>query len=309
MSVNATVLAVCVNWNGQEVLAETLSSLLKSNYPLLDVLVVDNDSRDGSLACIPPSVKTLRLRENRGYGAALNAAVRLVEGQQPWLEGQQPEPPSGSLARPDYYLMLNNDMVLEESMVGELVQFALRKGKAILGPKILRYDEPHRLEAAWGRVDWSHVLASYQGKGAPDGAHWSQPRRAQLLLGSALLLPREVFEQVGLFDENFFMYHEEVDFLYRAGRKGYPIYHCPSARAWHHGQYGTRKQPLQKVFWTRRNAVYFLRKHRAGLIQWGYFYLRLVGSLLYNLALFRWERARIICQGMAAGWKISPHHK
>ena len=169
MSVNATVLAVCVNWNGQEVLAETLSSLLKSDYPQLDVLVVDNDSRDGSLACIPPSVKTLRLMENRGYGAALNAAVRLVEGQQPWLEGQQPEPPSGSLARPDYYLMLNNDMVLEESMVGELVQFARRKGKAILGPKILRYHEPNRLEAAWGRVDWSHVLASSRAREPPMG--------------------------------------------------------------------------------------------------------------------------------------------
>ena len=189
MSTNATVLAVCVNWNGQEVLSETLASLLKSDYPQLDLLVVDNASTDGSLDQIPSSVKTLRLAENRGYGSALNAAVRLVSDRQSAFQ-------AGSLAKPDYFLMLNNDMVLETEMVGELVQFAQRKGKGIFGPKILRYQEPNHLEAAWGRVDWSHVLAHYQGQGAPDGPQWSHPQSAQLILGSALLISREVFHEV-----------------------------------------------------------------------------------------------------------------
>lgn len=190
MSIDAKVLAVCVNWNGQKVLSETLASLLKSDYPQLDILVVDNASTDGSLDRIPSSVKTLRLPENRGYGSALNAAVRLVSDQQSASQ-------AGSLAKPDYFLVLNNDMVLETGMVRELVQFAQRKGKGIFGPKILRYQEPNHLEAAWGGVDWSHVLARYQGQGAPDGPRWSHPRNVQLLLGSALLISREVFHEVG----------------------------------------------------------------------------------------------------------------
>lgn len=100
------------------------------------------------------------------------------------------------------------------------------------------------------------------------------------------------------------MYHEEVDFLYRAGCKGYPVYHCPSARAWHRGQHGTRDQPLQKVFWTRRNAVYFLRKHGAGMARWTYFFLTLCASLVYNLTLLRWPRARVICRGVKAGFRL-----
>ena len=299
MSTDATVLAVCVNWNGKEVLPATLASLIESDYPRLDILVVDNASSDGSLELVPSSVKTLRLPENRGYGAALNAGIRSLQTLLPAGEGQ--EPPI-----PDYFLILNNDLIVEDSMVGRLVQFAEAKGTGIYGPKILRYQEPDRLEAAWGEVDWSHVLARFHGKGAVDGPHWNATRDARLLLGSALLTAGEVFADVGFFDENFFMYHEEVDFLYRAGQKGYPIYHCPFARAWHLGAQGTRGRPLEKIFWTRRNAVYFLRKHRAGALKWSYFFLTLLGSLVYNLVFLRWPRAATIYRGIAAGLRLEP---
>lgn len=298
MSTDATtVLAVCVNWNGKEVLPATLASLMKSDYPRLNILVVDNASTDGSLERVPPSVKTLRLPENLGYGAALNRGIRSLGGKQPGAKKPGP-------AIPDYFLILNNDLMVEDTMVKQLVEFAEATGKGIYGPKILRYQEPDRLEAAWGKISWSHVLARFHGKGARDGPRWNSTRSAPLLLGSALLMAREIFSDVGPFDESFFLYHEEVDFLYRAGQKGYPIYHCPFARAWHRGAQGTRDRPLQKVFWTRRNAVYFLRKHRAGPLKWSYFFLTLLASLTYNLAWLRWPRAGTICRGIAAGFKL-----
>ncbi len=84
--------------------------------------------------------------------------------------------------------------------------------------------------------------------------------KVELLLGCALLVHRQVFESIGLFDPAFFMYHEEADFLHRAAQKGFPIYYCPFTHIYHRSGYGTLDAPLKKVFWIRRNAIYFFEK-------------------------------------------------
>ncbi len=100
MSTHRKVLAVCVNWNGQRVLAETLSALRQSHYASLEIVVVDNASTDGSLALVPPSIRVLALDQNRGYAAALNAAIR---GSQESVDAG-----SGRNKGPDYFFLLNN---------------------------------------------------------------------------------------------------------------------------------------------------------------------------------------------------------
>lgn len=304
MPAHAPVLAICVNWNGRDVLPDTLRSLLDSDYPELEILVVDNASTDGSAGLVPPQIKILRLPENRGYGAGLNAGIRAATMRERFpLDDREPLADArGSDAH--YVLLLNNDIVLEKTAVSRLVECAEKRGAAICGPKILLRDQPDRLEAAWGTVSWSHVLAHYRGKKAKDSARWNEVKEVQLLLGSVLLVSGKIIADVGNFDESFFMYHEEVDFLYRAGKKGYPAYYCPLARVFHKSGYATRETPLQKVFWTRRNAVYFLRKHRAGLHKWLFFYVTLVASLSYHLILFRFRRAILIWRAVREGFKI-----
>ena len=226
MSADGGVLAVCVNWNGRGVLGDTLAALVASAYSELRVWVVDNASRDGSLEEVPSQVRTLRLARNGGYAAAINAAVREA---------------SKDSSRPRYYLLINNDVVVTPDLVWRLVEFAEGKGPGIFGPAILRQADPSRLDAAWGRLSWSHVLARYYGKGAQDGLRWRRTRRVELLLGCLLLVHADVFDAIGPLDERFFMYHEEVDFLYRASRGGFPSYYCPfrpgsaSGRPFHPG--------------------------------------------------------------------------
>lgn len=291
MSTDRKVLAVCVNWNGQQVLAETLSALSQSHYRSLEIVVVDNASTDGSLALVPPSIRVLALDQNRGYAAALNAAIR---------ESQKSVGIGGDEA-PEYYYLLNNDIVVDPDALCQLVQFAEERGAGIYGPKILRHEDRSRLDAAWGHLNWSHVLCSYQGKGASDGPRWNHVKPVDLLLGCALLVHRQIFEKVGLFDESFFMYHEEVDFLYRAARMSYPIYYCPFAQALHRGAHSTRQRPQQKTFWIRRNTVLFFKKHEVGTWRWVFFWSTLVASLLYNILLFRWRRVRTILEGVREG--------
>ena len=246
------VLAICINWNGERVLHKTVDSLLHCDYAALKVLVVDNASDDKSACSLPSTVEVMKLEANLGYGGAINAALRSH------LDADSAP----------YFLLLNNDVLLAKDTLSRLIGFASDKGPGIFGPRIVQFEDSSRLEAAWGKVTWSHVLASYYGKNRRKiGARWNRMRQVELLLGSTLLVHRRIFEKVGLFDEAYFMYHEEVDFLFRARRSGFPIYYCPFTEVIHYGGHSTRRQPLKKTYWIRRNAVYFLRKHRASRLQ------------------------------------------
>ncbi len=290
MAADADVLAICVNWNGKEVLGPAVQALFASTYRPLRAVVVDNASSDASMQSVPAVAEIVRIEENRGYGAAINRI---------WQEVQ-----AGKRPRPCYYLLLNNDVLVDPEMIARLARFAAGKVPAIYGPKILQWHQPDRLDMAWGRLRWHHVLADFSGKQAPDGPAWNDVREVEVLQGSALLLDAAVVDSVGFFDEQFFMYHEEVDFLYRARLRGCRAYYCPFAKAFHWGAHSTRERPLQKIFWTRRNAVYFMRKYQAGMARWPYFLTTLAGSIAYNLLSLNWKKTRAIVSGVKAGFQM-----
>lgn len=286
-------MAICVNWNGRGVLGSTVISLLQSDYPNLQVVVADNASTDDSLEELPEEVAVCKLEQNAGYGGALN---RVIE---PLLHGQEK-----GVKIPDYFLLLNNDLEFEGDAVRRLVEKARQEGAGVYGPKVVSFSEPSCLDAAWGRLTWSHVLTRFYGKGASAlEDRWNRTRRVELLMGCCLLVHRDVFETVGLFDERFFMYHEEVDLLYRAGDSDFPIWYCPQAEVRHRGAFSTRSQPLQKVYWLRENTVRFLRKYRPGALRWACFWTTLSGSLLFNLLAFRWNRVDVIYRGVKKGFE------
>lgn len=290
MATDQDVLAICVNWNGVQVLGPAVQALLKSTYRPLHLVVVDNASTDNSLVALGSEIDIVRIEENRGYGAAINRI---------WKEVL-----AGARKRPGYYLLLNNDVLVDADMLGRLIGFAAGKPPGLYGPKVLQWQVHDRLDMAWGTLKWHHVLADFEGKQAIDGPRWNTPREVELLQGSVLLLDSRVVESVGLFDEQYFMYHEEVDFQYRARRRGCLSHYCPSAVAYHWGAHGTKTRPLQKIFWTRRNAVYFMRKHACGVSRWPFFLLTLAGSVGYNLLSLRWRRAEAIVSGARAGFMM-----
>jgi N-acetylglucosaminyl-diphospho-decaprenol L-rhamnosyltransferase len=289
MAADARVLAICVNWNGRGVLGGALEALLGGDLIPSQTVVVDNASTDGSVDRLPAGVELIRLPQNVGYGAAINRI---------WEQTR-----TGARPAPDYYLLLNNDVFVTRETLRRLVAFAAGAGPGIYGPKILNRRDPQRLDMAWGALTWTHVLARFVGKGAP-GDRWTGPRRVELLQGSILLMDAVVVDAVGLFDERFFMYHEEVDYLYRAAGKGYAAYFCPDAEALHEGAHSTRGTPELKIYWTRRNTVYFLRKHRATAWRWFRFFVTLAASLGYNLVLLRWRRAATIVRGIRDGFAM-----
>ncbi|HRR56026.1 MAG TPA: glycosyltransferase, partial [Acidobacteriota bacterium] len=130
MSTSPRILAVCVNWNGRAVLPAALASLRAGGVdpPLI---VVDNASTDGSpdWVDLPASrSRLLRVAENRGYGAAVNEAIR----RRPTLFPEEPPP--------DWFLVFNNDVTFSPSALAGLIPFAESTGPGIYGPKIVRWD-------------------------------------------------------------------------------------------------------------------------------------------------------------------------
>jgi GT2 family glycosyltransferase len=296
MAKKGRVLAICVNWNGGEVLSETLNSLIHSDYPDLDITIVDNASRDGSVDNLPSSLHQVRLSSNLGYGGALNHVLHQV------LD-------NGDCVY-DYFLLLNNDLTLATDTVSKLVSCAQRTESHAVAPRVLLFDDKTRIEAAWGEVVWSHVLVDFKGKNAlSNDLRWKENRSVQILLGSILLIHRSLIETVGYFDERFFMYHEEVDLLYRAWLNGMKSFYCSETEVLHRSGHSLRRHPNKKIYWIRKNTVLFLRKYNVPFGKWSRFFGTLIISLGVNLILLRFSRLGAICSGVVDGFRSEMNSK
>jgi len=254
------VVAVVVNWNGGEDNLACLRSLLGQTGPPAEIVFVDNGSSDGSAELVAerfPDVRVLRNAENLGFGGASNQGIAL-----------------GLERGADAAFLVNNDVELPPDTLAQLVEALGREpGVGIVGPRVLYRDEPHRIWAAGGVLTWRRNLTTLCGHGGADHPRWQRTRRVDYVPGCAMLVRREVFERVGLFDPEYFMYTEDVDFCLGASRAGFASL-CEGRAAAHHaaststgGGYNPRRKYMMGV-----NSIWFLRRY-AGAPQWASFVL------------------------------------
>ena len=206
-------------------------------------------------------------------------------------------------AADDYFLLLNNDILVEPETVSRLLELAREKGPGVYGPKVLLQDRAGPIGRRLGANHLESRPLFLPGQGSPG------PRAVRSRFGGCNCCwdapcwsTGGCSRTWGSSTSGYFMYHEEVDFLFRAGRRGYPCYYCPAARVHHRRAHSTRDKPLQRVFWVRRNTVLFLRKHRVGTWR-GVLGKTLVLSLVWNIVLLRWQRVAAIWRGVVAGMR------
>jgi len=219
--VTADVLHVIVlNWNGESVIGPCLRSLEQVTDVSLRIIVVDNASTDDSIELVRrdfPEVAVIENGRNLLFAEGNNVGLRsaLANGGR-------------------YLLLLNNDTEVDPGFAVRMYE-ALRGDEhiGIVGPKILYYDDPRRIW--YGGGDFYPVLGVPRHRHIRriDGSFADRRRDTGYVSGCALLVRREVIEDIGMLDPVYTMYCEDVDFCLRARRSGWRCVYEPSAVVWH----------------------------------------------------------------------------
>jgi len=241
------VAAAVLSWNLRDRVIECISALLKENA-VDKVILVDNLSRDDTPEAVResfPSVLVIENDKNLGFAGGNNVGIRKA------ME-------SGA----DFVLIMNSDALPAEGSIARLIEAAVVEGAGAVGGKPVRRDNPAVLDAAWGVINWRNFASRLEGEGAPDGPAYSERRNVDYPLGVAMLLNVMALKEVGLFDEQYFAYHEEMELCHRMRLKGWPVIFEP-ARFLHGGSESLREAGahLVREYLLARNSVRFVKKY------------------------------------------------
>lgn len=240
MAVHVSV--IIPNWNGWDLLRPCLDSLQRQVYRDFEVIVVDNGSTDGSVSKLwekYPWVHTLALEKNRGYSGGCNAGIRRAEG--------------------DLLVMLNNDTEMDTHWLAALVDAADRHPEAgSFASRIMIHDDPHIIHSAGdlyrrdgtsdSRGVWTEYASPYDEEAYVFGG-----------CGAAVAYRQKMLEEVGLFEEAFFMYCEDVDLSWRAQLAGWKCIYVPEAVLYHH--HGASSGGALASYYVGRNSLWVIARN------------------------------------------------
>jgi GT2 family glycosyltransferase len=247
---------VLLNYNNHHFTIDCLKSLEHVMYPNFEPIVVDNGSKEESINAVKqafPETILLVTGKNQGFTGGNNVGIRYA------LE-------HGA----DYVMLLNNDTVVAPDMFDLMIE-VMEKDPSIgvTGPMIYYYDSPEMIWSIGGEIDWNSGTTRMLGLNEVDkGQYGLTPQPTDFITGCALLVRREVWEKVGLLDDNFFIYYEETEWCVRAGRGGFKLYYVPMAMMWHKISIEARAVSPWVYYYMTRNRLLFLHKSKVGLRTW-----------------------------------------
>jgi GT2 family glycosyltransferase len=248
--------SVCiVNWNCREMLRACLESLQDQPQGVrLETIVVDNASTDGAADMVArsfPEVSLIRNSENAGFARGNNQAAQLARGR--------------------YFFFLNNDTVVPAGTLRRLVEFADRHPEAgIIGPRLR--DAEGNIQVSWRArptvpiflhrtrlLGWTGLFRRAHRLYRRGAGEIQRPQRVEILMGAAMLMPRDVFFRAGRWDEEFVFGGEDLDLCARIGDR-HPLIHLPEVEILHHGRVSTRKHLRFSSIAIPAGFVRYLRK-------------------------------------------------
>ena len=252
---------IVVNWNGCDLVRQCLTTVYGETKGIrFEVIVVDNQSSDGSVDMLRsefPQTKVIASEVNLGFAAGNNVGMAAASGR--------------------YLLLLNPDTLLKGNAIAQMVTFADAHPKAgVLGPRVLNQDGtlqlscfmyPSLLNLALSAFWLNKLFARnrFFGREAMSWNTTTKERPVDVVSGCCMLVRREVYEQVGGMDESYFMYFEETDWCYRAGRIGWEITYAPVAEIVHLGGATTEAVKSDMMAQHAASLLLYFRKHK-GLV-------------------------------------------
>lgn len=285
MSYRVTV--IILNWNGRRFLARCLRSLLAQSYQDFQAVLVDNGSTDGSVPFVRerfPEVRLIVNQENRGFAAANNQAIRVTDSP--------------------FVVTLNNDTEVVPEWLGELVSAAdTDQEVGACASRMLFAQRPEMINSAGIALDRAGIAWDWRG-GQLDDPQEREPAEVFGACAGAALYRRAMLEEIGLFDEDFFAYLEDVDLAWRAQWAGWRALSVPTARVLHHHSGTAVEGSPFKNRLLGRNKVWLIAKNYPWpQLVWHLPLILLydVGSLPYTL-IWRgdWQPLRGRVEGLVA---------
>lgn len=288
------VFVVILNWNLKDDTLACVESVLAGSYTQQRVVVVDNGSQDGSALAIAErfgdAVDLIVNEKNVGFAAGVNRGIRYA------LDNNT-----------DFVLLLNNDTIVASDMVERLIAAADgRPHIGILGPAIFRYDQPGRVWRLGDRhLRWLPIPIRLS-----DRALQLQEEilPVDYVTGCGMLIRRQVFSTIGLFNPGYFMYYEDADFCRRAIKAGFSIACVPAARMWHKISASTRENVIWQRYLRTRSRVQFYRYHYS-LPAWIYLSLDTLWEMLADISRGKWRAALACAKGFYQGWQLDQDSK
>lgn len=281
---------VTVNWNKPEDTCECLESLAAQVGVAIQILVVDNGSTDRSIDIIQgrfPAVRIARSEKNLGFAGGFNLGIRLALEQ----DARQ-------------ILIINNDTIADPWMCRHLMDRMNESRVGITAPVIYYASQPEEIWSSGGMFN-NFLLEPKDAHGRRENLG-SKPITRTFLSGCCMLINRSLLEAVGLFDERFFLYYEDMDFCYRIYKSGWTMEVVPAAKLWHKvsKSSGGERSPVERYHMARSSAIYF-RKH----ITWKngavIFFYRLGSAILWSFRLGtkkKWSALSAFWKGWFEGW-------
>ena len=274
-----TVSIIVVNWNTRELLGNCLRSIYADPYlQQNEIWVVDNASSDGSAHLVRaefPQVRLIESPENLGFAAANNRAIRDISGDKVLLLNPDTEVEPGAIQALASFLEANPRAGAAGPMLNDSagsVQVSVGDAPSLLG----EFERLFHLESLFASTN-RFEQESLRGD-----------REVAVLQGACLMLRRTALDEIGLLDEDYFMYSEEVDLCRRLTRAGWTIHWVPKAKVIHHGGQSSRQAPIESFPHLYRGKVTYFRKHHG-----------VMAALAYKAVLAAASLARLLVAPLA----------
>lgn len=284
---------VIVTWNKKKDVMRCLLSVKKINYSPLEIIVVDNNSTDGTAMEIEknfPDVNLIRNRTDLLAAGGRNTGIKYAKG--------------------DFVLFLDDDNYVEENTVPKLIEIMSNNPEiGIAGPKMYYLNDPKRIWYAGADISLVTGKTSYIGLNELDEGQYESSRETGHV-PNAFLVKRETIEAIGGFDESYVMFYEESDFAIRAKKQNFKIKFCPQAKVWHNvlpparGRFFTLGLGSpDRAYYASRNRVVYMKRHAQPVV----FFFFMISFLPASMIFYVWHslglrRYRILKAYLVGSW-------
>jgi GT2 family glycosyltransferase len=284
---------ITINYNGLKDTSELIESLQKYVSLSYEIIVVDNASKVNEAEVLQekyPHIITIRSEKNLGFSGGNNLGIYQVKGK--------------------YIFLLNNDTFIEEDTFPYLIE-KLESNPQIgaVSPKIKFAFPPRNIQFA-GYLPLSTITLRNDliGFGEKDSGQYEIPSRTPYCHGAAMMIKKEVIEEIGYMPEIYFLYYEEIDWSTKIEKAGYELWYEPQCTVYHKESQSTGQESYLRTFYLTRNRLLYAWRNRYGITRWISILYQLLVAAPKNTLVFllkgKADLAKAIFKGAYAFFKL-----